>query len=62
MVLVSKVETFGVVVLEALMRGRPVVATRCGEPESIINNLTGKLVEVGDIVPLAGAMQSYMDN
>jgi glycosyltransferase involved in cell wall biosynthesis len=35
-VLSSSYETFGVVVLEALMCGRPVLSTRCGGPEDII--------------------------
>jgi len=41
----SKYETFGVAVIEALSRGLPVVSTKSGGPESIINNDNGVLVE-----------------
>jgi glycosyltransferase involved in cell wall biosynthesis len=37
-VLSSKIETFGVVLIEALSCGLPVVATECGGPETIIVN------------------------
>jgi glycosyltransferase involved in cell wall biosynthesis len=39
----SQVETFGVVVIEALSVGCPVIATRCGGPESIITSEVGVL-------------------
>jgi glycosyltransferase involved in cell wall biosynthesis len=45
MVLPSHYETFGVVVAEALSLGVPVIATRCGGPESIIQQGDGVLVE-----------------
>lgn len=35
-VLSSSYETFGIVVTEALMSGKPVIATRCGGPEDIV--------------------------
>ncbi|MDF2455663.1 MAG: glycosyl transferase, group 1 [Cytophagaceae bacterium] len=44
-VLSSAVETFGVVVIEALSRGLPVVSTKCGGPESIIDPENGILVD-----------------
>lgn len=57
-VLPSKHETFGVVYAEAIASGKPVIATRCGGAEFIVNDGNGVLVDVGDIVGLANAMQS----
>jgi glycosyltransferase involved in cell wall biosynthesis len=56
LVLSSSVETFGVVVAEALALGKPVVATRCGGPESIVREGDGELAPAGDIEGLATAM------
>lgn len=55
-VLSSKHETFGVVVIEALALGKPVVATRCGGPESIIRNEDGVLAPPNSVDELAKAM------
>jgi glycosyltransferase involved in cell wall biosynthesis len=57
-VLPSHYETFGVVYAEAIASGKPVIASRCGGPESIVNDINGKLVEVGDIAALSRAMQT----
>jgi glycosyltransferase involved in cell wall biosynthesis len=56
-VLSSRYETFGVVLIEAMALGRPVVATRCGGPESIVRVQDGLLVPVDDVAQLAEAMQ-----
>ena len=61
-VLSSYVETFGVVVIEALSQGTPVVATKCGGPESIIVSGDGILVEVADTNALAQAMKEVAEN
>ncbi len=45
-VLSSKLETFGVVLIEALSSGIPVVSTKCGGPESIItDSIYGEICE-----------------
>lgn len=55
-------ETFGVVYAEAIACGKPIIATRCGGPESIVNELNGLLVDVGDIKALAEAMETMTNN
>lgn len=55
-VLASRSETFGVVYIEALATGLPVIATSCGGPEDFINNQNGILVPVDDINKLAKAL------
>ena len=53
----SRYETFGIVLVEALASGRPVIATRCGGPNDIVREQDGLLVEVDDSDGLAAAMQ-----
>ena len=55
-VLSSEFETFGVVVIEALSQGKPVIATRCGGPEEILHPRNGILVQKNDKKSLAAAM------
>tara|TARA_R110002072_G_scaffold77383_2_gene180518 strand:- start:145 stop:1344 length:1200 start_codon:yes stop_codon:yes gene_type:complete len=55
-VLPSFVETFGVVVIEALSQGTPVVATICGGPEGILTPHSGILVPPGDDAAMAQAL------
>jgi glycosyltransferase involved in cell wall biosynthesis len=54
LVLPSKSETFGVVLIEAFASGKPVVATRCGGPESIVTaSSLGALCPPNDAQALA---------
>jgi glycosyltransferase involved in cell wall biosynthesis len=55
-VLASRHESFGVVVIEALASGVPVVATRCGGPEEIVTPDVGELAPAEDPAALADAM------
>ncbi len=49
MLLTSYQEGFGIVGLEALLHGIPIVATNCGGPaDYTVNGLTGYLVEIND--------------
>ena len=59
-VLSSLHETFGVVVGEAMACGKPVISTRCGGPEFIVNEETGVLVDVANAQALADAMSEFI--
>jgi glycosyltransferase involved in cell wall biosynthesis len=58
-VLASRYETFGVVYIEALACGKPIIATSCGGPAMIVDEENGLLVPVEDIKALSEAM-SYL--
>ena len=60
-VLASQYETFGVVVIEALALGKPVIATRCGGPNLVVREQDGLLVEPGDVDAMTQALL-YMRN
>lgn len=56
LVLPSLAETFGVVVIEAMSTGIPVIATRCGGPEDIVLPDSGLIVSPGSIEELGSAL------
>ena len=64
MLLPSKNESFGLVALEAMASGVPVVATRAGGlPEVVDSGVTGFLGEVGDVEAMAaGAVEILRDD
>jgi len=56
-------EGLGMVILEAMACGVPVVATRCGGPEGVITEGTdGFLVARDDAVALATRLQALLDS
>jgi L-malate glycosyltransferase len=55
-VLASRFETFGVVFIEALACGKPIIATKCGGPEMIVNEKNGLLVANESIEELSIAL------
>jgi L-malate glycosyltransferase len=55
-VLTSRFETFGVVLIEAASVGLPVIATRCGGPEDIVEENSGMLVDSDNADQLVMAM------
>ena len=61
-VLPSYVETFGVVLIEAMATGLPVIATYSGGPEEIVTPQTGILVKPGNVSALARALWHVKEN
>ena len=57
-VLVSRLETFCVVNIEAMAMGLPVISTRCGGPENYIDESNGILLDVDDFGGLVDAMNT----
>ncbi len=57
----SRLETFGVTLIEGLARGIPVIATRSGGPEAFVIPQVGKLVEKDDPFDLARSMAEIID-
>jgi len=55
-VLPSRHESFGIVYIEALAMGRPIIATKCGGPEMIVNDLNGLLINTDNIDSLSKAI------
>ncbi|MEL7354616.1 MAG: glycosyltransferase [Cyanobacteria bacterium J06560_5] len=61
-VLPSHHETFGVVLIEALACGKPVIATACGGPECIVTPDNGLLIEAGNTKQLSDALRYMQQN
>ena len=61
-VLSSRYETFGVVVIEALALGKPVISTRCGGPNRVVQSQDGLLIPPEDVAAMAKAMRYLKDH
>lgn len=61
-VLASRGETFGVVYIEAMMLGLPVIATACGGPDDLVNESNGLLVPVENVDMLSHAILTLYEN
>ncbi|MDB9964261.1 glycosyltransferase [Vicingaceae bacterium] len=62
LVLPSHHETFGVVLIEALALGKPLIASKCGGPECIVNQQNGFLFDTEDVGGLSVSMQEMKNN
>jgi len=62
LVVPSRAETFGVVMLEALSAGRPVVATDVGVASEVLTEASGMVVAPEDSHALARAIDHMLDN
>ena len=61
-VLSSRLETFAIVLIEAMAKGLPVIATKCGGPETFVRTQDGILVEKENVDELAKAMKYMKDH
>ena len=61
-VLPSRRETLGMVLVEALACGTPVVATDCGGPSDIVTPATGRLTPIEDPAAMAKAIADVIDH
>jgi glycosyltransferase involved in cell wall biosynthesis len=57
----SRRESFGSVLIESLACGTPVVATRCGGPDEIVDETVGRLVPVEDPEALAAGIVEVLE-
>ena len=61
-VLPSLSEGFPLVIVEALASGLPVVSTRCGGPEEVIDDSVGRLAAIGDVADLQRQIAYVIDH
>lgn len=62
LVLNSFFETFSIICAEALLCGIPVISTKCGGPETFLNDNTGIMIDIDNEAQLVDAMCEIMTN
>lgn len=60
--LASRIETFGIVFIEAMQYGKPVIGTKTGGPDTFINCECGFTVEVDNVDEFAKSMIDVYEN
>lgn len=61
LVVASETEGLSMVIIEAMARGKPVIATRVGgNPSLVLPGVTGVLVDYGDVPAMARALKSMI--
>ncbi len=55
-------EPFGLTIIEAMSYGRPVIATKSGGPQEILDDKSGILVDIGDSDAIAVAVEKLLDS
>lgn len=61
-VMLSEWETFGVVFIEAMASGLPVLASRCGGPEGFLHEGVGMFAETDSAEELAGSLARFVEH
>lgn len=61
-ILNSVIETFSISTADALLKGIPVISTKCGGPEEYITTENGILIPINDDLALESAMRTMLIN
>ena len=58
----SRKETFCIPILEAFASGKPVITTKCGGPNKLVNDKRGIKVEIDDVEEYRKAIKKMKEN